>query len=217
MAKTKVTTEAMRNAVTRAGDNTPEGPTFGDDPEALALATYAHALKTGDEAEVDRMAGKLLLGPNTINLHKLALREHAELTAAAEPQAALTAEVESLEDEILRLKLVRATTIKEAENVAARIQEATSRLDRARYELSLAHVAENRRAALAGWCGPIFSLPSPPGGVALHVDSETRKACEAAGIDPGTPGAWRGRTAAAERRPRRRLVSVDSPLNKRRS
>jgi hypothetical protein len=172
--------------------------------EIVLLAAYRHAIETGDTAEIDRLAARLLFPATAVNLHRTILAEAAELRPLAEAAEAAAEAVVEIERELKLLERVQIRNLDEFKEVGRVRAELETKARDARLRMNETASARVSLDHLQGWAGPLFGRPAAKFPT-LCDGMKTAEIADELGADD-----WRGPRVAAggETRPRRRLVAM---------
>jgi hypothetical protein len=172
--------------------------------ETVLLAAYRHAIETGDQAETDRLAAKLLFTPPAVRLHKVILEEAAELRPLAEAAEAAAEAVVEIERELKLLERVQIRNLDEFKEVGRVRVELETKARDARLKMNETAAARVALDFLQGWAGPLFGRPAAKF-PALCAEMKTAEIADELGADD-----WRGPRPAAggQVKARRRIVSM---------
>ena len=222
MAKRVSQSEMERAAnamLTPATPSDGEGFDAGDDSETALLASYRDAIRAGNDAEVNRLAGMLLITRDGVRIHRVLIAEHDEYARLAEHEAEYEADWKHASEALERLLYLRPVTVEQSEQIAAVTEEARelNHLAHARY--TAAYGAAIRACYLRGWAPPLFGDHGEPSPGPLSGSRTAAIAEEIAGIKPGEhrrlPFDWRGPSPFQDtrQRPVRKIMAVSARIN----
>ncbi len=215
MTRPKATAD-LREEIRAAMNPSPETPpTVGDTAgfdEARFMAGYIAAIRADDDENTFRLAGILQFRPNVVELHQIALKEHAELSESAAKLEKCEAAIEAQERIKKAIDLIEnPRDLEEATRLQTQIEENRKNLRAAENARNAASMAKTKLKCLTEWGGPLFGCPENPRGVTIYSGMTTADACDRLGIASGDPFAWRGGAPRQDAKsPRRRIVAAFS-------
>ena len=191
---------------TRPTAGTPHrGDTSADQAsETALLAAYRRAIEAADQAEIDRLAAKLLFTPPAVRLHKVILEEAAELRPLADQAEAAKEAVVALERELKLIERVEIRNLDEYREVGRVRAELESKAKEARLAAIESAGARVELDHLEAWAAPLFGRP------AAKFPCLVEGMRTAALVDELGATDWMGPRPAAggQPKPRRRIVAM---------
>jgi hypothetical protein len=172
--------------------------------EIVLLASYRRAIEAGDQAEIDRLAARLLFPVAAVRLHKTILQEAAELRPLADQVDQTAAAVVEIERELKLLERVQIRNLDEFKEVGRIRAELETKAKAARLAMNESAAARVSLDFLEAWAGPLFGRPAAKF-PCLCDGMKTAEIAEELGADD-----WRGPRVAAggQAKPRRRIVAM---------